>query len=361
METRRVGLELQQRWLACPTLVLVLGAGCSSVFDNRPGPTSDAGAAPDGQAAKGQLEFPNQDLTDKHEAAKASPESFEPVIAYAKAVADFCRASLVDESCAPDCPQGPVKYKPVSELAPKHWVLTQDALTMLEAFKTGEGLPPAQFEQFVGVKSRLLGLAGHAAEEQALIENYAEAHPDAVAVVRRRLELLRQAGDVKAAEEQCNRSRKRMKSASATARLELLTSCVALHPTNAEGKTNPPDYARYLPNPTRAEQRLYRKHLIRRCVEEVGSKESRCKEACACKDPSADKQRKAKCKQTCRDCRIETAQRIRECKKTGGLPPTRAARPKRGVSAPTARPKSGAPAAAPRPKPDGPEPKSMEL
>ena len=332
----------KRRWPAWPTLALVLGAGCSSALDNRQRSASDAAVDQEGKPGNGELKFPNPDMAAKHEAAKAAAQSFESVIAYAQAVAEFCQASLVDSSCAPDCAKGSVKYKPTSDLDPQYWVLTQDALKMLDVFKDGQKLPPAQFEQFVGVKGRLLGLAGHAAEEQTLLEHYAQAHPDAVAVVRRRLELLRQAGDVKVAEAQCARSRASMKSAADAARLELLTSCVALHPYNAEGKTDPPDYTRYLPNPTKAEQRLYRKHLVARCVEKVGSKEPRCAEACACKGQAADKQQKAKCKQACRGCGAEVAQQVRDCKKTGGLAAAPAARSQTHAAAHPARPKAGA-------------------
>ena len=348
MGTPRLASVSKQCWPSWPTLVLALGAGCSWALDNRQRSVPDAAPEPEAKPANTELKFPNENLAAKHEAAKASPQSIEPVLAYAQGVADFCLTTLVDESCGANCPKEVVKYKPASELDVKNWVLTQDALKMLDAFKDGQGLPPAQFELFVGVKGRLLGLAGHAAEEQALIENYAQAHPDAVTVVRRRLELLRQGGDVKVAEAQCARSRARMKSAPDSARLELLTSCVALHPYNADGKTDPPDYTRYLPNPTKAEQRLYRRHLVQRCVENVGSKETRCKEACACADPSADKQQKAKCKASCRDCRMEMAQRIRDCRKFGGVLP-----------APGARPKTGA--AVPRAKAGDSEPKPMEL
>jgi hypothetical protein len=343
VEARCFALPPEKRWLACLAFLLVVAAECSSALDNRQRPAPDAGPGQVDRRPTDEPTFPNPELAAKHEAAKASPQSFDVLLDYAKAVADFCLASLVDESCAPNCPKGAVKYKPMSDLDPKNWVLAQNALAALDPLKDGQGLPPAQFEQFVSVKGRLLGLAGHAEEEQTLIDGYVLAHPDAVSIVRRRLELLRQAGNVKESEGQCARSRVSMKSAPERARTELLTSCVALHPDNKEGRTDPPDYTRYLPSPAKAEQRLYRKHLIQRCVEGVGSKETRCAEACACKDKSADKQEKAKCKEGCRNCRVETAQKIRECKKTGS---------------PASAPRTGAGDATPA---TGPEPEKTVL
>ena len=339
-------LDLKSRWRACPTLLLVLGAGCSSALDNRPRPAPDGGTGQVEKAATSELTFPNPDLAAKREAARSSPQSFATLFAYARAVADFCLASLVDESCAPACPPGVATHKPASELKPKDWVLVQDALVMLAPLKEGQGLPPAQFEQFVAAKGRLLGLAGHAAEERTLIDSYALAHPDALSVVRRRLEILRQAGDVKESETQCRRSRVSTKSAADAARLEILTTCVSLHPENRDGRTDPPDYTRYLPDPAKAEQRLYRKHLVKLCVEGVGTKEARCGQACACKDQP--REQKVKCKQACRECRSETAQKIRECKKTGGVS---SAIPKPGASRPDApRPKAGDSASDPGPE-----------
>jgi hypothetical protein len=343
----RTGPGPTQRGLACPALVLVLAAGCSSALDNRQPAAADAATDDEGKNASGELQFPNPDLAAKYEAAKASPQSFEALLAYARAVADFCLTTLVDESCAPNCPKEAPQYKPASELAPKNWLLAQNALSLLAVLKDGQGLPQAQFGQFVAVKGRLLGLAGHAEEEQTLIDGYVRAHPDAVSVVRRRLELLRQASDVKGAEAQCARSRASMKPALEPARLELLTTCVALHPNNQEGKTDPPDYTEYLPNPSKAEQRLYRRHLVRLCIEKVGSKETRCAQACACKDQPADKEQKAKCKEACRNCRIETAQQIRDCKHPGA--PAAAPRPR------------GAPALQPKDVEAGPKPQEAVL
>lgn len=344
-EMRRFALDPKQRWLACPALVVVLGVGCSPALDNRQRSAPDAGTAQAEKPGAGEPVYPTPDLAAKHEAAKAAPESFDPVMAYAQAVADFCLASLVDESCAPDCPKGQVKYKPMSELDPKNWVLAQDGLTMLKPFKDGQGLPPARFEKFIAVKGRLLRLAGHAEQEKTLIDGYVLAHPEAVSVVKRRLELLREAGDAEASEAQCARSRVSMKKAPNPARTELLTTCVALHPDNKDGKTALPDYAKYLPNPSRAEQRLYRRYLVKCCIDSVGSKQTRCAEACDCKGQSADKQQRTVCKKNCRSCHIETAQQIRACKKTGSPTLPRAPRHK---GAPAEQPPAVDPATAPK-------------
>lgn len=337
MEPRCLAADVKRRWLARSALLLALGAGCSSALNHQPA-KPDAAAAEEEKPGDGKLKLPNPDLKEKHEAAVASPQSFAAVIAYAEAVADFCLGTLVESSRAPDGPSGPVKHKPMSELDPKNWVFTQDALTMLNNLKEAQGLPPARFEHFVRVKGQLLGLAGHAEEERTLIDGYVQAHPEAVPIVRRRLEMLREADDVKEAEAQCRRSRARMRSAPDPARLEMLVTCVALHPANKDGKTNELDYTDYLPDSSRAEQRLYRRHLVKSCIEKVGSKETRCAEACACKGQAKDREQKAKCKAACRDCRIARAQEIRACKKTGA--PTRA------------------PTRAPRPSPAEPEPKS---
>jgi hypothetical protein len=234
----------------------------------------------------------------------------------------------------------------MSELDPKYWVFTQHALTMLNDLKNVQGLPPAQFEEYVAVKGQLLGLAGHAEEERTLLDGYVQAHPDAVPIVKRRLEILRDAGDVKEAEAQCLRSRARMRSAPDAARLELLITCVALHPNNQAGVTDPLEYATYLPGTSKAEQRIYRRYLVQRCIERLGSKEQRCAPACACRNqPAANREAKAKCKEACRACRIDAAQRVRDCKKTGTALPT---------AGPRAKP-------ADAPAPSGPEPEKTEL
>jgi hypothetical protein len=335
VEPRCLATDLKRLWVACPALLLVSVASCASALDNQPA-QPDAGAVEQKKPDDGKLTFPDADLTAKHEEATASPQSFAPVIAYAKAVADFCLATLVDTSCAPNCPKGAVKYKPMSELDPKNWVFTQDALTMLNNLKEVKGLPPAKFEQFVGVKGQLLSLAGHAEEERTLIDGYVEAHPDAIPIVRRRLERLREAGDVQESEAQCARSRIRMRSAPAPARREMLVTCVALHPQNKDGRTDQLDYTEYLPSLSAAEQRIYRPHLVQSCIEKVGSKETRCGEACACKEKGMDREQRAKCKAACRNCRITRAQEIRACKKTGL--PTRAPRhaPRPGPAEPAA-------------------------
>jgi len=350
MALRRHAWDPRGRWLPGSTLVLLLAASCSSALDNQPNSTPDAGPEKSDKPG-GEPSLPTPELTEKYEAAKAAPQDFEVVSAYAKAIADFCRGTLVDDSCGDACKNRPVKYKPSSELDPKYWVLTQNALAKLDAFKDIHDMPPAKFEQFVEVKGRLLGLAGLAAEEKTLIDGYALAHPDAISVIRRRLEILREAGDVKESESQCSHSRSKIKSAAAALRTEFLTMCVALHPDNKDSQSEILDYAKYLPGLSRAEQRLYFKYIVQHCIEKVGSKQTRCAEACACKG-MPDKQAKAKCKAACINCRITTTQRIRNCKKTGTADPPPSARPRR-----RGRRKGAAPA----PADTGPAPQTTVL
>ena len=156
--------------------------------------------------------------------------------------------------------------------------------------------------------------------------------------IRRRLELLREAGDAAASESQCTRSRAKMESAPDTTRLDLLTACVALHPDNTDGRSDLMDYAEYLPNLSTAEDAIYRTSLAQRCVEKVGDEEERCAQACACVDKDSGKQPTAKCKRACGGCHNETAQRLRLCKKIGEAP--RAARPKTASAKSAPRPKS---------------------
>jgi hypothetical protein len=347
VETRCPALDLKKRWLVCSTLVFVLGAGCSSALGHRPRSGADDDTD-EVKSMRGEIRFPNQDLAAKHKAAKAAPQSFAPVFAYARAVTDFCLGSLLDRTCT-SCESGLQKYKRRSDLNPRMWPVIEDVLPRLDALMSVQGLELAQMEQLVAVKGRLLWLVGRSMEEQTLIDSYALAHPDAVAVIRRRLELLREAGDVTELESQCARSRARVNSAPEPARVELLTSCVALHPDNTDGRTDLLDYAKYLPNLATEEERLYRAHLEQRCVERVGENGAACAQSCACNDKPSDKPT-AKCKRTCRECRSETAQQMRVCKKIGEVAPAPApaARSKR-APARAPRPKA-APAPAPRPK-----------
>jgi hypothetical protein len=331
----------------------VLGAGCSSGLGNR----KRSGADDDDQDVKsmgGGLRLRNPELAEKYKAAKAAPESFEPVFAYARAIADLCLASLVETNCD-SCTGGRVKYKRLSELDPHNWPFIEDAQRRVEALMNVPALDLAQMEQLVAVKGRLLWLVGRSAEEQTLIDGYALAHPDAVVVVRRRLELLREDSDVTKSESQCTRSRAKMKSAPAAAAVDLLTGCVELHPDNTDGRADMLDYAKYLPNLTPEEDHLYRTHLAQRCLVMVGDEETRCAQACACTDQPAGKPPIAKCKRACRDCHSETASKVRVCKKLGEDPPAsrpkaapaRAHRPKAAPAAPAPRPK-GAPARRPK-------------
>jgi hypothetical protein len=322
-----VALNLKKRPLACTTLVLVFGIGCSSGLNNRHG--SDVGTEQDANLGQGKIRFRNPEMAAKYQAAKAAPRSFDPVYAYAKAVTDASLASLVDPSCEA-CPEGAVKYKQRSELEIQYWPIVEDALSMLEALANVPGLVAEQMDPLVATKGRLHWLAGRSAEEQTLIDDYAHAHPCAVAVIRRRLELLREAGDSSASESQCARSRAKMESAPEAARLDLLTACVALHPDNTDGRSDLMDYAEYLPNLSTAEDAIYRMSLAQRCVAKVGDEDARCAQACACVDKDSGRQAAAKCKRACGGCRNETAQRLRLCKKIGDPPhaAARAARPK---------------------------------
>jgi len=334
-------------------------------LDNRPGSGADEDLELDspGQA---KLRFPSKDLAAKHKVAQAAAQSFDAVFDYARAVTVFCQASLVDTSCT-SCEDGEVRYKPRSDLNPHYWPVIEDALSMLDGLMNVQGLDSAQTEQLVVTKGRLLWLAGRSTEEESLIDSYARAHPDAVAIVKRRLELLHDSGDATGVEAQCARSRARMKSAPEAARLELLTSCVALHPGNRGGRTDPPDYTTYLPNLATEELGIYRTHLVQRCVADLGDNESRCAEACACVAQASDKPPSATCKRTCRDCRVEAEQQIHACNRLGTPEPesvsaparSRSPRPK-GTGNAAPRPKS-APASRPKDVDSGSEPQQAVL
>jgi hypothetical protein len=346
---KMLGLALNPKKcrLACPTLVMVFGIGCSPGLDNRQG--SDIGAEQEAQLGQNKIRFRNPEMAAKYDAAKAAPRSFDPVYAYAKAVTDACLAPLVDSGCKA-CAEGAVKYKQSSTLEIDYWPIIGDALSMLEALENVPGLAAQQMDPLVATKGRLLWLSGRSAEEQTLIDAYAHAHPDAVGVVRRRLELLREAGDAAASESQCARSRAKTESASEAARLDLLTACVALHPGNTDGRSDLMGYAEYLPNLSTAEDALYRGNLVQRCVEKVGDEEARCTQACACTDKDSGKQPTAKCKRACGGCHNETAQRLRVCKSIGEAPhaTVRASRPKTSPAKDSPRPKSVDPHAAPQ-------------
>jgi hypothetical protein len=254
-----------------------------------------------------------------YKAAKASPRSFDPVYTYAKAVTDVCMNSLADTSCQA-CGEGVQRYKRRSELDPQYWPIIEEALSMLETLeKTARETAPERMDQLVAAKGRLLWLAGRSVEEQDLIDDYAKAHPSAVAVIRRRLELIRESGDVGASEAQCRVSRMKTESASDVARVDLLTACVALHPKNTNGRSDLLDYSKYLPNLSDAEETLYRKNLVDRCEARAGDEGGSCAEGCACSDEEAGKLT-GKCKKACARCRSEVAQRMRLCGKITEAP-----------------------------------------
>jgi hypothetical protein len=317
VETCRPALSLKRHSLTYPALVLVLSTGCASSVDNRHRSSDQSGGLGFGQ---GELKFPSQDIAAKYKVAKASPESVEAVLDYGRAVVLFCLASLLDTSCT-SCEGGLPTYKPRSQLNTNYWPVIEDALPMLEPFMEGRKLDAGQMELLVETKGRLLWLAGRSNEEQALIDSYALAHSTAITVVKRRLEILRESGDVYLSESQCNRSRARMKSAPESARLDLLTACVALHPNNGEARSDPADYATYLPNLSPDEAALYRTHLAQHCVERAGAEEERCAEACACEAKDSAKPVTSKCKRACGGCRKQIAQELLACKKLGEAPP----------------------------------------
>jgi hypothetical protein len=337
--------------LIWPALLCAVGA-CSSALDNQPRPGTDAAATE--KPVDTQAKPPTDELIAKHEAAKAAPADFEPVFAYAKGLTDFYLAQLADTSCAPDCDKGTVKYTRKAEADPGSWFLFEDAKNRVDAVMKVQGLADAQMEQLVAIRGRLLWLVGRPEDEVNSLGEYANAHPSAVVVVKRRLELLREAGDSKESEAQCARSRVALKSGPEAAQLELLTSCVANHPDNAEGKSYVLDYVKFLPLASKAEQRLYRKYLVRTCIETVGPRETRCAEFCACGGKGLDRAKKAACKKMCVYCRVETAQKVRECKKAGTttFAPFTPPRPRRG---------GGGGGAKPEAEPDGPQPQTTVL
>ena len=249
-----------------------------------------------------------------YKAAKASPRSFDPVYAYAKAVTDACLASLAFPCDA--CGEGALRYKQRSELEPQYWPIIEEALSMLDVLgKTAVMTAPERVDQLIATKGRLLWLVGRSVEEQPMIDEYAKEHPGAVAVIRRRLELLREANDTRGSESQCNLSRAKTESSPDEARMDLLTACVALHPRNTNGRSDVLDYPKYLPNLTTAEEALYRKSLVDRCEARADDEEASCAEGCAC-----DEKPSGKCKKACARCRSEKAQRLRLCKKITEAP-----------------------------------------
>jgi len=342
VETRRLSRASRPCGLACAVLGVALHAGCASSGAKRPVADEGTDSALLGQ---GTTRFRNPEMAAKHQAAKASPGSFEPVYAYARAVTAAALASLVDKSCDA-CEEGELRYKRRSELDPQYWPIIEEALAMLEALD-GASIPAEQRDSVVATKGRLLWLAGRSAEEVTLIEEYVRAHPTAVPVIRRRLELLREDGASAALESQCTRSRGKMRSAPETARVELLTTCVALHPDNADGRSDVLDFATYLPDCSPAEQGLYRKYLVNRCKAKVGSEEARCAEACGCEQEAG--KAVPTCKRGCEECRGGLTEKLAICQQLGA--PPAAPKPARVSRAKGARLKNAAPKSAPRLKP----------
>jgi hypothetical protein len=250
-----------------------------------------------------------------YDAAQASPQSFEVVHGYARALGDYCQAQLLDANCGAACASGRVRHKPATSLAPELIALVRDALPKLDALMNTPNISWAQMGQWVAAKGRLLGLDGRAAEEKALVDDYAHQHPEALPVVELRLEILRESQDAKEFEAQCGQSRQTLKGAPEDVRLELLAACVALHPENPSGREDPPDVAAYLRKPTSDEQRLYRRYLVRRCEQDAGAHEAHCSRTCACDDRPWDKQYTADCKKDCRGCRDQAATKAKACRR----------------------------------------------
>lgn len=320
MKTILLASSVRKHRLARPALALVLLAACSPSMDDSRRPRDE----PVGPRLAGpKLVFPSQEMAAKHKAAKAAPDSVDAVLDYARSLALFCLASLLDTRCS-SCDGDLPAYRPRSDLNTAYWPAIDDALPMLDPFLESRTLDAGQMDVLVEVKGRLLWLAGRSSEEQALIDSYVLAHPTAIAIVKRRLEILRDASDSYLFNSQCTRSRARMQSAPEAARLDLLTSCVRLHPNNAEVKSDTAEYATYLPNLSAAETALYRSYLIERCTEEIGDEGSRCAEACGCEGKDAGKSPTTKCKRACGSCRKETAQALLACKKVGEVVPEHA-------------------------------------
>jgi hypothetical protein len=340
--------NLNRRRLAGPLLAVVLCLGCSSGLDNQPAPP------PRSKRVQTQPRFRSPEMDAMYKAAKASPHSFDPVYSFAKAVADACLASLAFKCDA--CGEGAMRYKQRSELEPHYWPIIEEALSMLDVLgKTAELAAPDRVDQLIATKGRLLWLAGRSLEEQTMIDDYAKAHPDAVAVIRRRLELMREASDIAGAEAQCNLARAKTESSPEPARVDLLTACVALHPRNTNGRSDLLDYPKYLPHLTENEEDIYRKSLVDRCEAKADDEESACAEGCGCQEKEGAEPPTGKCKKACARCRSEKSQRIRLCKKITEAPsavprppkpsaaPTPAVAPPKRLPPPTVGPSENAP------------------
>lgn len=346
MKSLTLVAELKLRLFVLPTLALALvsSAACSSGLENQPRRTARAKREP----VKPRFKSPEMDAL--YQAAKASPRSFDPVYAYSKAVADACLATLA--FACDTCGEGAMRYKKRSELDAQYWPIIDEALSMLDVLgKSAVLTAPDRVELLIATKGRLLWLAGRSLEEQTMIEEYVKEHPAAAAVVRRRLELLRESNDVAGSEAQCALSRRKMGGVPEATRVDLLTACVALHPRNNQGRSDLLDYSRYLPNLTNAEENLYRKDLVERCEARADEEETSCSEGCACDDAV---QLDRKCKKTCARCRSESSQRSRLCKKITDAPTAvaRAARPSPAPAHSAPQPRSAPASDTPRPKID---------
>jgi hypothetical protein len=134
-------------------LALIVAAGCSPAMPKRPPAISHAEIQK--KAKAGDIEYPNEDLAEKHKAAKASPESYAAVYPYARSVTEYCLASLYETDCD-TCKDGAVKRKPPSELDPKTWVLVENAKQMLDTLLK-QDLPAEQAEEVSSPKGGCSG------------------------------------------------------------------------------------------------------------------------------------------------------------------------------------------------------------
>lgn len=320
MKAPRPAFGPAKRRLVCPVLLWAVAFGgiaaCSSSLDNAPVRRDESSVI---RPRASKPKFPSQEIAAKYKAAKDAPGNVEVVLDYGRSVVLFCLASLLDNSCT-SCEGDLPVYRPRSELNTAYWPIIEDALTMLEPFMEGRKLEAGQMELLVEVKGRLLWLAGRSSEEQTLVDAYAIAHPTAITIVKRRLEILRDAHDVYFFDSQCTRSRSRMRSAAEADRLDLLSSCVSLHPNNAEARSDTETWATFLPNLSPDEAALYRGHVAQKCAERVGDEGERCADACGCGGKDAPSPA-AQCKRACTDCRNETTQELLACRKLGEAPP----------------------------------------
>jgi hypothetical protein len=194
-------------------------------------------------------------------------------------------------------------------------VLVGNVLPKVDVLMAQGNLNDAQMGKAVAIKGRLLYFDQRGGEEKTLLDGYVAEHPAAMPVVRRRLELLRDAKDSAGSEAQCKTTRQSLKGASEDERLGVLTMCVSLHPENKQGHDDPADYAKYLPGASGDETHLYRGHMIKACLGDSDSHDLHCQRICVCNDRPWDKKYTDHCIEVCHGCRDEAAARRKRCGK----------------------------------------------